>query len=413
MIKKFFNQKQNPYTILIIFGVFFFGIFIGHRNLPEVDRVDVNNKNIQVNTKADFAPFWKVWNTINEKYPDANKVSDQDKVYGAIKGLTDSLGDPYSTFFNPTEAKIFEDDIAGTFSGVGMEVGIKNKILTVIAPLKDTPAYKAGIKAGDKILKIDKKITTDLTIEQAIKLIRGEKGTTVSVTIFRDGEKEPREIKIIRDIINTPTIETNLRKDGIFVITLYSFSANSSNLFRDALKKFADSGSYKLVFDLRGNPGGYLDSAIDMASFFLPSSEKVVTEDYGGSKEPNIYMSKGFNAFNDKLRFVVLIDSGSASASEIFAGAMQDNNRAKLVGEQSYGKGSVQEVVDITPDTILKVTIAKWLTPKGTSISLKGLNPDFIVPMTSKDILDKKDPQMNKAVDLLNNWTPIQVANKE
>ncbi|MCX6755141.1 MAG: S41 family peptidase [Candidatus Nomurabacteria bacterium] len=413
MIKKFFNQKQNPYTILIIFGVFFFGIFIGHRNLPEVDKVDVNNKNIQVNTKADFAPFWKVWNTINEKYPDANKVSDQDKVYGAIKGLTDSLGDPYSTFFNPTEAKIFEDDIAGTFSGVGMEVGIKNKILTVIAPLKDTPAYKAGIKAGDKILKIDKKITTDLTIEQAIKLIRGEKGTTVSVTIFRDGEKEPREIKIIRDIINTPTIETNLRKDGIFVITLYSFSANSSNLFRDALKKFADSGSYKLVFDLRGNPGGYLDSAIDMASFFLPSSEKVVTEDYGGSKEPNIYMSKGFNAFNDKLRFVVLIDSGSASASEIFAGAMQDNNRAKLVGEQSYGKGSVQEVVDITPDTILKVTIAKWLTPKGTSISLKGLTPDFIVPMTSKDILEKKDPQMNKAVDLLNNWTPIQVANKE
>ncbi|MCX6753289.1 MAG: S41 family peptidase [Candidatus Nomurabacteria bacterium] len=404
MIKKFLNQKQNPYVILAVVGFFILGILIGQSKTPEIDKVDIKNKEVSVDTRADFAPFWKAWNTINEKNPDAKKISDQDKIYGAIKGLAGSLDDPYTTFFSPDEAKLFEDDIAGSFSGIGMEVGIKDKILTAISALKDTPSYKAGIKPGDKILKIDKKITTDLTIEQAVKLIRGEKGTPVSITIFREGEKEPREIKMIRDTINAPTIDTEMRKDGIFVITLYSFSANSAQLFRDALKKFADSGSYKLVFDLRGNPGGYLDAAIDMASFFLPADQRVVTEDYGGNKKPNIYFSKGYNVFNDKLRFVVLIDGGSASASEIFAGAMQDNHRAKLVGEQSYGKGSVQEVISLTPDTVLKVTVAKWLTPNGTSISKKGLTPDYIVPFTIKDAKAKIDPQMNKAALLLNNW---------
>ena len=398
-------KKTNFKIVLVVIAVFFVGIFIGYHNSPAIDKIStVSAKENPSDVNADFSAFWKVWNTINKKYPDANKISNQDRVYGAIKGLAGSFGDPYTSFFNPDESKLFEEEIAGEFSGIGLEVGIKNKILTAISPLKDTPSYKAGIKSGDKILKIDKTITSDLSIEQAVKLIRGQKGTTVSLTIFREGEKEAREIKIVRDTINTPTVDTELRKDGIFVITLYSFSANSANLFRDALEKFVNSKSDKLIFDLRGNPGGYLDAAIEMASFFLPNSDTVVVEDYGGNKEQTIYKSKGYNAFSDKLKFVVLIDGGSASASEIFAGAMQDNNRAKLVGEQSYGKGSVQEVVDITPDTVLKVTVAKWLTPKGTSISLKGLTPDYVVPVTQKDLNAKIDAQMNKAVELLQNW---------
>ncbi len=354
-------------------------------------------------TQADFAPFWKVWNEINEKYPNASKISDQARVYGAISGLMSSLNDPYSVFFGPDEAKSFEEEIAGNFTGIGMEVGIKDKILTVIAPLKDTPAYRANIKPGDKILKIDKTVTSGLSIEEAIKLIRGEKGTPVVLTTFREGNKDPMEVKIIRDTINIPTLDTELRPDGVFVIRLYSFSANSANLFRDAMKKFVDAKTDKLLLDLRGNPGGYLDAAVDIASWFLPSEKTIVTEDYGNAKDQEIFRSKGYDIFTDKLKFVILIDGGSASASEIVAGAMQDQGRAKLVGTQSFGKGSVQETEKITPDTLLKITVAKWLTPKGTWISLKGLTPDYPVEVTKKDIETKNDPQLNKAVELLTN----------
>ncbi len=403
MLQNLSKKSLIAVFTLVAAGTFLFGIHIGRNDIPEIDKVSgLSHKNAEVETKADFGPFWKVWNVINEKSPDADKISDQDRVYGAIKGLTGSLNDPYSVFFTPEEAKMFEDDISGEFSGVGMEVGIKDKILTIISPLKNTPAYNAGLKSGDKILKIDKKITSDLSIDEAIKLIRGPNGTTVTLTIFREGEKEPREVKVVRGIINVPTIDTEIRKDGIFVLSLYSFSANSADLFRDAIKKFSDSKSNKLILDLRGNPGGYLDASIDMASWFLPSGKTVVIEDSGDKAKQKVYRSRGYDIFDSKLKFIILIDGGSASASEILAGAMQDNNRAKLVGEQSYGKGSVQEVVDITPDTIFKITVAKWLTPKGNSISEKGLTPDYVVPFTAKDADAKRDPQMDKAVELLN-----------
>jgi len=411
-IINYFKSKETPAIVLIVVAFFALGIFIGFHNGPAIDKITtISNKNTPTGITADFAPFWKAWNTINEKYPHADAITDQQRVYGAISGLVGSLNDPYSVFFNPNDTKMFESDIAGSFSGIGMEVGIKDKVLTVIAPLKNTPAYNAGIKSGDMILKIDDKVTSNLSIEDAVRLIRGDKGTTVTLTIFRDGEKEPREIKVVRDIINTPTLDTESRKDGIFVIKLYSFSADSANLFRGAMKQFYESGSDKLLVDLRGNPGGYLDSAVDMASWFLPSGKTVVTEDYGGNKKSDVYKSAGYNIFNDNLKFAILIDSGSASASEIFAGAMQDYAKAKLVGTQSYGKGCVQEVVNITPDTILKVTVANWLTPKGSSITGKGLTPDYPVDLTPKDADAKKDPQMDKAVELLNNWSPIPKTN--
>ncbi len=404
-MKEFFTTKRMTVaaTVLLVALFFILGVYLGINNRPEIDKVvGISGKGTQVITTADFSPFWKVWNTMNEKYPSASKITDQDRVYGAISGLVGSLNDPYSVFFTPDEAKSFEEEIAGNFDGIGMEVGMKDKILTVIAPLKDTPAYKANIKSGDKILKIDEKVTTGLSIEEAIKLIRGPKGTTVTLTIFREGLDQPKEIKIIRDTINLPTLDTELRKDGIFVIKLYTFSANSSNLFRNAMKQFAESGNDKLLLDLRGNPGGYLDAAVDMASWFLPGGKTIVTEDYGNNKTSEIFRSKGYDIFNNKLKFVILIDGGSASASEILAGAIQDNGRAKLVGAQSFGKGSVQEVIDVTSDTILKITVAKWLTPNGTSISEKGLTPDYPVEITQKDLDTKVDPQLNKAVELLN-----------
>ena len=399
---EFSTTRRNTSVVLLVAVFFFLGIFIGFNNRPEIEKVTgLSNKEVQVATEADFSPFWKVWNTINEKYPKADKITDQERVYGAISGLVGSLNDPYSVFFSPDEARSFEEEIAGNFSGIGMEVGIKDKVLTVIAPLKDTPAYRANIKPGDKILKIDSKVTSGLGIEEAIKLIRGERGTIVTLTIFREGNRDPLEIKIERDIINIPTLDTELRKDGIFVIKLYSFSANSVNLFRNAMKKFAESGTDKLLLDLRGNPGGYLDSAVDMASWFLPGGKTIVTEDYGDDKEPEIFRSRGYNIFNDKLKFVILIDNGSASASEILAGAMQDHGRAKLVGEKSFGKGSVQEAIKVTPDTLLKITVAKWFTPNGNLIAEVGLTPDYLVEFTKKDIDDKKDPQLEKAVELL------------
>lgn len=403
-------MKRNTVVLVLIVGFFGLGIYIGYHNRPQSESItDVTGKDVSVDSgaKVDFSDFWKAWNLIDEKYPNASSVSSQDRVYGAISGLVGSLNDPYSVFFDPDEAKIFQGDITGNFSGVGMEVGIKDKVLTVIAPLKDTPADKAGIKSGDKILKIDKADTSDMSIDKAISLIRGDKGTAVTLTILSEGDSETHDVKIVRDTITTPTLDTEQRSDGIFVIRLYSFSADSASLFRQAMQKFIASKSDKLILDLRGNPGGYLDAAVDISSWFLDKGQVVVTEDYGNNQKANVYRSKGYNPFGDSLKFVILINGGSASASEIVSGAMQDHGKAKLVGTQSYGKGSVQEVIDLTPDTLLKVTVARWLTPNGTSISLKGLTPDYPVNITKDDVTKQKDPQMDKAVELLNNWTPI------
>ncbi|MFZ1019891.1 MAG: S41 family peptidase [Minisyncoccia bacterium] len=401
-MEKFSKTKHYTLAVLLIVLFFILGVYVGNKNIPEIDKVvGLSGKETAVVTTADFSPFWKVWNIMTQKSLTVSTISDQDKVYGAIKGLVGSLNDPYSEFFSPDEAKSFEDEIAGNFGGIGMEVGIKNKVLTVIAPLKDTPAYRANIKPGDEILKIDKTATTNMSIDDAVNLMRGPKGTTVTLTIFRDGELAPREITITRDIINIPTLDTVKRPDGIFVITLYSFTADSANLFRNGIEQFVNSGDNKLILDLRGNPGGYLDAAVDIASWFLPEGKTVVTEDYGGKQPSDVFRSKGYNIFNKNLKFVILIDGGSASASEILAGAMQDNGVAKLVGAQSFGKGSVQEVVPVTADTIMKITVARWLTPNGTSISEKGLTPDYPVDFTAKDAANKTDPQMDKAVELL------------
>lgn len=364
----------------------------------------------------DFAPFWKVWNVLEEKYVGATSTPNQDKIYGAMQGLVDSLGDPYTVYFPPEEAAMFENDLSGSFGGVGMEIGKKDNVLTVIAPLKDSPAEKAGIKTGDRIIKIDDEITTDMSVDKAVKLIRGAAGSKVRLSIIPQGASTPVEYTVTRGTITMPTIETEvkvgtskdnpattgLRKDGIFVIRLFSFTSTSPNLFRNALRDFVKSGSHKLILDLRGNPGGYLDAAVDMASWFLPVGTVVVTEDFGKNATPRVYRSKGYDVFNDNLQMVILVDGGSASASEILAGALKEHGVARLVGAKTFGKGSVQELVKITPDTSLKVTIARWLTPKGINISKNGLTPDVEVKLTEEDVKTKKDRQLDKAVEILN-----------
>ncbi|KKQ35422.1 MAG: Carboxy-terminal-processing protease [Candidatus Nomurabacteria bacterium GW2011_GWB1_37_5] len=406
-MQKIIKKITYAFFALVIFaGFFLLGVFVGVAKQPEISKINnVSNKEIPTaiasSENIDFDPFWKAWNIINEKYPNVKPISGQDKVWGAISGLAGSLNDPYTVFFPPQENKLFKESINGEFGGVGMEVGMKDKILTVIAPLKDTPAFRAGIKSGDKIIKIDDKSTADMSVDKAVSLIRGETGTKVTLTVIRDEESEPLEISIIREIIKIPTLETEKRSDGIFVIKLYNFSINSPSLFRKALKEFALSKSTKMILDMRGNPGGFLEASIDIASWFLPIGKSVVIEDFGDKLPEKIHRSKGYDIFNKNFKLIVLVDGGSASASEILAGALKDHGVGLLVGEKTFGKGSVQELIDITPDTALKITIAKWLTPGGTSISEQGLKPDIEVKITKEDIDAKRDPQMDKAIEIL------------
>lgn len=404
-MQEFFQSKHAPVVVLSILGFFGLGIYVGYHNQPKLlPQVNLADMQAPEGVEGDFSPFWKVWQSIDEKYPDAGEVSTETRVYGAINGLIESFDDPYTMFFNPEETKIFEEDISGNFSGVGMEVGIRNKELTVIAPLKGTPAENAGLKSGDRIIKIDDTETEGISVEHAVSLIRGKAGTDVKLTVIHEGERDPSVITVTRAVINIPTLQTTLRDDGIFVIELYSFSGNSTSLFRDALREFSKAKTSKLILDLRGNPGGYLSAAIDLSSWFLPGGKIVAIEDFGGDEKQKMYRSKGYDIFNDNLRFVILIDGGSASASEIVAGAMQDYSIAKIVGSKSYGKGSVQEVVSITSDTILKVTVAKWLTPNSNLIDGIGLTPDYVVERTHENTIAGQDPQMEKAIEILNNW---------
>ncbi|MEI7688763.1 MAG: S41 family peptidase [Candidatus Nomurabacteria bacterium] len=399
------NYKKTGYvlaSIILSLVILAVGVYIGYSHRPEIDKItSVTNKTPNFETTADFTPFWKAWNLLKEKSIYSDKLTDQNLVWGAIKGLAGTTGDPYTTFFSPDDNKLFKDEIKGSFGGIGAEVGIKDNVLTIIAPLKNTPAWKAGIKSGDKILKIDKTATNDLSVDEAINIMRGEKGTTVVLTILREGESATREIKIVRDTIDIPTIDTENLPGGISVIKFYSFSENSDNLFAKALNEFIKSGNHKLILDLRGNPGGYLEVAVNIASWFVDEGKVIVSEDFGGTHKAQDYRSHGPRLFNDKLQFVVLVDGGSASASEILAGALREHKIATLIGETTFGKGSVQELVDVTPATSLKVTVARWLTPNGISISKAGLEPDIKVPFTVKDFESKKDPQMDKAVEVL------------
>lgn len=354
---------------------------------------------------ADLSRFWKVWELLDERFVSASStdpVSETERIDGAIRGLVEAYGDPYTVYLPPEDAALFEDDIAGNFQGVGMEVGSRDGVLTVIAPLPGTPAEKAGILSGDKIIRIDEKSTENMSIDAAVKRIRGEKGTEVKFTIFREGDEDLHEITVVRDTINIPTIKTEQR-DGVFIIRLFNFSAVSEAKFEIALREYVRSDKKKLILDLRGNPGGYLQSAVQIASYFLPTGKVIVRENFGEGQEEHVYRSTGRLLGDHAPKgMVVLIDRGSASASEILAGALKEHKAATLIGTETFGKGSVQELVDLDGGSSLKVTIARWLTPEGNSISEGGLAPDITVEITATEREKGEDPQLDAAIEYLN-----------
>jgi carboxyl-terminal processing protease len=391
--------------LLIVVVIFLGGVYVGYDNRPEfagiTDLVHSPDAAASVSA-ADFAPFWQAWQIVSQNFaPAANApaTTNQDHIYGAIQGMVASFGDPYTTFFPPAENTQFQAQIAGSFSGVGIEVGEKDGILTVIAPLKGTPADKAGVKSGDQIIKIDSTNTSTITIDQAVSMIQGKDGTTVTLTLAREGVATPIIIPLVRSTINLPTINTENRSaQGVYVIQLYSFSAQSATLFRNAMTSYLASGDHDLLIDLRGNPGGYLDAAVQIGSEFIPTGKTIVKEIGRDPSDVTVHTSTGPVIFPKGDKLIILADQGSASAAEILAGALSQQGIGTLVGQQTFGKGSVQQVIPLTDDTSLKVTIAHWYTPDGTSISAKGLTPSILIPEDAAT--DTTDTQLNKAIDL-------------
>lgn len=377
------------FLLLIILGSFGLGIYFGESQCK-----------ICPPSEIDFSLFWETYNKLQEKFVDKGRIDQSKILYGAISGMVKSLEDPYTVFLPPEETKRFEEDVKGVFEGVGMEIGIKKGQLQVIAPLEGTPAQRAGLRAGDKILKINDSLTADLTAEEAVNLIRGPKGTGVTLTIFRTEWEKTEEIKLIREVIQIPSLKWELKEDDIAYIKLYQFSEKAGLDFREAAVKILQSPAKKIILDLRNNPGGYLEIAQDIAGWFLERGEVVVIEDFGGKGEQKIYRSSGPGRFS-KYSMVILINEGSASGSEILAGALKDNRGVLLIGERSFGKGSVQELESLRGGSSLKVTVAKWLTPKGELIADKGLEPDIKVEMTDEDYDKDRDPQLDKAIEAL------------
>jgi carboxyl-terminal processing protease len=348
----------------------------------------------------DFSLFWKVWDILRDKYVDRSKLEAKKLFYGAIDGMLAATGDPYTTFFDPEEQREFNEDISGKFEGIGAEMGIRDEILTVIAPLDGTPAEQAGLRPNDKVLKIDGEVSSGFSLEQAVSKIRGPKGTEVKLTIYRSGEEESREVSVTRDVINVKSVKISFRDDGIAVLRVSRFGDDTEREFRNAVMEIAGKGTKAIVLDLRSNPGGLLGTAVDMASLMLPFGKIVVIEE-NGKGERREEKARGGDRLSG-IRTVVLIDEGSASASEILAGALRENrDNVTLIGKKSYGKGSVQELVPVGKDMSVKITIARWLTPQGHQINEQGIAPDVEIGITIDDIKNDRDPQMDKAVERL------------
>ena len=392
-------------TLVLATGAFFSGLHLGGRSEGGIGSLGtLLAGDVQPDPNADLKEFWRVWDLLDEKFAMASGtelLSPEAKVAGAIEGLVRAYGDPYTTYFPPKEAEAFNEDISGNFSGVGMEVGMRENVLTIIAPLAGTPAEKAGLMAGDFLVAINGSSTEGMSVDEAVRHIRGEAGTVVKLSIVRPGLTEPKVYDVTRAQIEIPTVKTEKRGDT-FIIALYSFNALADMKMQQALRDYVQSGATKLVLDLRGNPGGYLEGAVSIASYFMPAGKVVLRESFGDEREEEVYRSRGatLKQFAPK-EMVVLIDGGSASASEILAGALQEQGYATLVGASSFGKGSVQELVNLPSGSSLKVTIARWLTPNGRSISNGGLTPDVAVARTIEDREASRDPQLDAAIEVL------------
>jgi carboxyl-terminal processing protease len=387
-------------AFLFFFGVFFVvGVFwLGYKqgqeaNPGEEQRILTPDESIIINKKSegntiDFSLFWQVWEILKNRYVDKSDLDARELFYGAIDGMLAATGDPYTTFFSPQENQEFNEDISGTFEGIGAEMGIKDDIITVIAPLEGMPAETAGLLAGD---------SSSYSLDEAVKRIRGAKGTSVKLTIFREGEEETRDFTITRGVIFVKSVRFEMKDGGIAYIRVSRFGDDTEGAFEFAVKETLRNKAQGLIIDLRNNPGGFLDTAVEMASAMLPGGKVVVIEEDGEGKRKEL-KSRGGDTLS-AVPTVVLINQGSASASEILAGALHDNrDNVTLVGKKSFGKGSVQELISVGKDMAVKITIARWLTPSGKQIHDVGITPDVEVDISNDDIKEKRDPQLDKAI---------------
>ncbi len=395
MVKKIFT----PIIIVLALAVGFIGGFYYRNPQAPIPLLNVINRDYGQPSDVDFSLFWNVWNMLHDRYVDKGKLNTQELVYGAIDGMVQTIGDPYTVFLRPKESEEFQQQIKGAFGGIGIEIGLRKNILTVISPIKDTPAARAGLMAGDKILKINDKSTEGMKLDEAVSLIRGAKGTKVNLTITRDGLEKAKEVIITRDIIKIPAVEWKLLDENVAYLEIFTFNQNADSEFKKAAQEIADSKAKKIILDLRNDPGGLLDSAVNIAGYFLDAN-KVVTLERTGDGQENKFLTQP-NGQLKNYPMVILLNKGSASASEILAGALKDNRGVLIVGETSFGKGSVQEVLDLAKKASLKVTIAKWFTPKGVSINDNGIKPDIEVKRSEEDIQNDKDPQLDKAKELI------------
>lgn len=383
-----------------ILGGFAAGFSVGKTQAVIVPIEGVSNLEAIKPSDVDFSLFWDAWSRIQEKSAQSGALNPRDMVYGAIQGMVDSLGDPYTVFFDPEDTKKFLEDVGGSFEGVGMEIGIKNDQLQVVSPIEGTPAQKAGLRAGDAIVQIDEIATQGLSIEEAVSRIRGPKGTTVNLSIFRKGWDKAKDISIQREVIQVPSLKLEMKEGGVAYVRIYQFSEKAGRDFSDAALEMQKAKASRIVLDLRGNPGGYLEIAQEIAGWFLKRGQVVVIEDFTASGKKEEYKAQGNEAFVST-PMVILIDEGSASASEILAGALKDNRNIQLVGKKSFGKGSVQELENLKDGSSLKITVANWLTPAGYLLSKKGLDADVVVEITDKDREEGKDPQLEKAIEIV------------
>ena len=337
--------------------------------------------NIQASSDLNLNPYWKVWDTITSDYVMADEIDKVDAVYGSVKGLVRSLNDPHSDYMTPDETKIFKGDLDQEIQGIGAEISLDDNLLTIITPLKKSPAELAGLKPGDKIIAINGEDATQLGLLEGITKIRGPKGTPVTLSIYREGKDDPFDVKIIRDEITVESVTAELLENEIYYVSINQFSNDTAKEFFEVVNKIILSQPKGIILDLRNNGGGYLDIAVDILGEFLPADTKVLTVKTGALKVSEDYKTTGASRLQD-FKLAVLINEGSASASEILAGALQDLDRAEIIGTKSYGKGTVQEVVDLNDGSSLRLTIAKWFTPLNRDINGKGLIPDQDIKFT-------------------------------
>ncbi|MEX0650228.1 MAG: S41 family peptidase [Candidatus Andersenbacteria bacterium] len=340
-----------------------------------------------------FPTFWNAWDALHGNF--IGDLDDRNLFYGAVEGMVRATGDPYTVFSTPEDSKQFQENLKGKFSGVGVEIGVKDGLVTVITPLQDSPADQAGIEPEDIIVGVDDlTITSGTSIDEVVQHIRGEKGQEVKLTVIRPGENETREVTIVRDTIEVKSIESRMEEGDVGYVAIKSFGGETVLQFKQAARQLSGSGAKAIIVDVRNNPGGFLQSAVDISSNFLSPGTLVVSEK---GKTDSPYRTKDQPQFS-QIPVVVLINSGSASASEILAGALQEQIDATIIGTKSYGKGSVQELIPFSDGSSLRVTVAKWYTPNGRSIQDEGIVPDIEV---EDDRETEEDEVLQRALEEL------------